>query len=103
MSAETLIDRRDLPRNEELRVTVHEYRNRPYVSLRKFFPDVTGEPGTYSPGKGLTVSVTLIPFLRAALQRAEHHALEHGLVDEESYDSIGEPLPEALGGERRAA
>ena len=80
---------------EELRIELSEYRGFTYVGLRRWYRD---EAGDWKPGKGLSVTADLIPWLRVGLEQAECRALELNLLDEESYESAGLALPVALTG-----
>jgi hypothetical protein len=80
-------------RDGELRVELQPYRAQTYLSARKWYRSQNGQ---WLPGKGLSVHVTMVPMLRAALERAEREALVSGLLDEESYEGAGLPLPPEL-------
>jgi hypothetical protein len=84
---------RQLLSGEELRVEVSPYRAQHYISLRRWY---LADDGEYRPGKGLSVHVVHVPFLRAALERAEAEMLAAGLLDEVAYESVGLPLPAEL-------
>ena len=88
-----IIDRRPLRPSEEIRIALEEYRGHPYCSARKWW---RGPEGTFLPGKGLTIRAELLPWLRQALERAEAEALRLGLLDEESYEAVGLPVPPEL-------
>jgi hypothetical protein len=89
-----LIGSHELPRGEELRCEISEFRGRQYLGIRKWYDS----RGTLMPGKGISVPIALLPRVRAWLERAEGAALAAGLIDEEAYESAGLPLPRELGG-----
>ncbi len=89
-----LIDSRDLPRGEELRVELSDYRGFTYIGLRRWYRNGDG----FAPGKGLSMRATMIPWLRRVLEQAEARALELGLLDEESYEACGLPVPAEITG-----
>jgi hypothetical protein len=90
-----LIDSRSMPRGEELRVELVEYRGKVYLNARKWWRAADGE---LRPGKGLSLPANLLPWLRRAVEQAEAAALADGLLDEEAFEAAGLPLPVALGG-----
>jgi len=91
-----LIDARPLfGGREELRVCLEAYRGVTRLHLRRWYRD--GD--VWKPGKGLAVTPDAIPWLRAKLAEAEAAALEAGLIPEEAYELLGEPLPAELVGE----
>jgi hypothetical protein len=61
------------------RLTTYEGHN--LVDIRTFF---TGADGTMQPAKGLSCSVTRLPDLLKALQKAHAKAIELGLIDGEA-------------------
>jgi hypothetical protein len=61
------------------RLTTYEGHN--LVDIRTFF---TGADGTMQPAKGLSCSVTRLPDLAKAVQKALAKAVELGLVDAEA-------------------
>ncbi|HUF69819.1 MAG TPA: transcriptional coactivator p15/PC4 family protein [Longimicrobiales bacterium] len=74
---------------EELRVELSDYRGHTYIGLRRWYQD--GDE--WKPGKGLSVSVDQIPFLRRAIVEAEQRAIALGALDPEAYEAINEPVP----------
>jgi hypothetical protein len=55
--------------DEEVQVSIGEFKNRKYVDFRIYFP---GEDGTKFPTKrGLTLAAELLPELKKGLQAAE--------------------------------
>jgi hypothetical protein len=92
--ADAVIDARTLHNGDELRITIGPYRGFSYINVRRWYQPPDSK--VWSPGKGVTLRTELIPWLRAALERAEQHALDARLLDEESYESCGLPLPDAL-------
>jgi hypothetical protein len=89
------IAERPTARGETLRVALSEFRGRHYLNVRTWYRDSAGE---LKPGRGLSLAVTLLPWLRRQLEVAEAAALEAGLLDEEAYESCGLALPAELGG-----
>jgi len=89
-----LVGERELPSGERLRVALESYRGRVYLHARRYYRD--GDE--WKPGKGLGLDPALLPWLRKAIADAEAVALAEGLVDEESYEAAGLPLPPQLGG-----
>ena len=90
-----LLDAKALPRGEELRIELSDYRGFTYIGLRKWYRNGEG----WAPGKGLSLRATMIPYLRQALEHAEAEALRLGLLDEEAYESCGLPIPPEILGE----
>jgi hypothetical protein len=81
---------------EEIRVAFSTFKGHLYLDARKWWKDGSGE---FKPGKGLSVRISDLPWLRAALEKAEAKALADGALDEESYESIGLALPATLTGD----
>ena len=90
---ENLIDRKSLPRGEELRVALEPYRGRHYLSVRRWWLDGT----ELKPGKGVNMHVADLPWLLRALRLAEQAAIEKGLLDLCDYEVIGAAIPPELG------
>jgi hypothetical protein len=79
-----------LPRGEELRVELVEYRGQTYVGIRRWY---RRPGGPWSPGKGANLRIGFLPWLRAALETAEGRALELGALAEEDFELAGRPIP----------
>jgi len=94
---EKLIDARELFPGEELRVALSPYRGQVYFGARRWFLPPEGED--WRPGKGLSVHVRYLPWLRRAILEAEREALSGGELQEQDYELAGLPLPPELGGE----
>ena len=93
--APELIDARDLRAGEELRISIEPYRGHTYLSIRRWWKD----GNVWKPGKGATLRIGVLPWLRRALEAAERRALELGVLAEEDFELAGRPLPPELGGE----
>ena len=78
--------------NEELRVTMSNFRQQQYLHCRRYYRD--GD--VWKPGKGLAIRVDLLPWLLGALRQAEAAALTAGLLELEDYAEHGLPLPSSL-------
>jgi hypothetical protein len=81
--------------SEEVRVEVSRYRGHDYINIRKWW---RGPDGTFLPGKGATLRITMLPWLRKAIEAAEGRALELGALAEEDFELAGLPLPPELTG-----
>lgn len=79
--------------SEELRIDLRTFRGHTAVHVRRWF---TSKDGRLLPGKGTGVPVHLIPWLRAAVERAEETALEIGLLGSDDYTAAGIAPPAAL-------
>jgi transcriptional coactivator p15 (PC4) len=88
-----VIGERQLGRGDVLRIDIHDFKGNDYLNLRKWYTTADGQP---APGKGLTVSVHLIPWLLGQLQKAEQHALELGLLAEEDFELVGRDIPREI-------
>jgi hypothetical protein len=86
-------------RDGELRIALSDFKGRTYLNARTWYRAVVDDE--LRPGRGLSVPVTTLPWLRAAIERAEAQALADGLLDEEAYEGAGLELPAELGGARR--
>ena len=66
---------------EELRVALKRYRGHDYVDIRTYVePYVDEGEGRVPTRKGVTLAVTKLPELIAALQKAEDTAVETGAL-----------------------
>lgn len=91
-----VIDAWTVRHGEEMRVLLQGYRGKTYLHVRRFYQD---EHGAWQPGKGATLAPEDLPRLRRAVLAAERAALEAGLIPEEAYELLDEPLPAVLLGE----
>jgi len=71
---------------EQLRVDLRTFRGHTAVHVRRWYPS---KDGRFLPGKGAGVPVRLIPWLRAAVERAEKVALSLGLLSPDDYTAAG--------------
>ncbi len=68
-------------RLEELRIALKEYKGHSYVDIRTFVEPYADEgEGRVPTKKGVTMALTKLPELIAALQRAESEARAAGLL-----------------------
>jgi hypothetical protein len=80
---------------DEWRVYFDHYRGRQQLHVRYWWRNAAGE---LRPGRGAAMPPTMLPWFRVAIEQAEAAALAAGMLDEESYEAAGLPLPIALGG-----
>jgi hypothetical protein len=69
-----------------------EWRRKVKLHIRCWFSD----DGTMRPGKGATIAVQDIPWLRAQLEAAEQEALRCGKLEQEDYTEHDLPVPPTL-------
>jgi hypothetical protein len=70
-----------IPKNarEHVRVELNEFKGKQLASVRVWADKGDGSPPIATP-KGLTVSISLLPSINAALAEAEREAREAGLI-----------------------
>jgi single-stranded DNA-specific DHH superfamily exonuclease len=65
-------------KEEEVRFSIREYKERQYFDVRVWF--LSGEGGEYHPTKkGITLSLELLPELRKGIERVSRQASELAL------------------------
>lgn len=84
-----------IARGDVVRVSRSFYAGQHRIDLRRFYRPADAldfRPTT----KGINVSIRDLPALRAALQRLEASAIQHGQLTEEDFERHGLPVPDAL-------
>ncbi|MBI4595119.1 MAG: transcriptional coactivator p15/PC4 family protein [Candidatus Tectomicrobia bacterium] len=65
--------------SEEVRITLEEFKGHKLLDLRVWYEDDNGEKKPTK--KGISISTTLFPELKAALEKAEAVLREKGLIE----------------------
>lgn len=68
--------------DEEIRVSLREYKGHPYIDIRLYWKPPEGEPGPTK--KGVTLNPELFPGLKKAMGALEAALVKAKLIDEES-------------------
>jgi len=71
--------------DEEIRVSLREYRGHPFIDIRVYYKPSDGEPGPTR--KGVTLNPELYPELKKALRALEHALVKHRLLDREAIEA----------------
>ncbi|KRT75205.1 MAG: Transcriptional Coactivator p15 (PC4) [Candidatus Rokubacteria bacterium CSP1-6] len=68
--------------DEEIRVSLREYKGHPFIDIRVYWKPPEGEPGPTK--KGVTLNPELFPGLKKAMGALEAALVKAKLIDEES-------------------
>lgn len=68
--------------DEEIRVSLREYKGHPFIDIRVYWKPPEGEPGPTK--KGVTLNPELFPELKKALAALEAALVKAKLIDAES-------------------
>ena len=68
--------------DEEIRVSLREYKGHPFMDIRVYWKPPEGEPGPTK--KGVTLNPELFPGLKKAMGALEAALVKAKLIDEES-------------------
>jgi hypothetical protein len=68
--------------DEEIRVSLREYKGHPFIDVRVYWKPPEGEPGPTK--KGVTLNPELFPQLKKAMGALEAALVKAKLIDEES-------------------
>ena len=67
--------------DEEIRVSLREYKGHPFIDIRVYWKPPEGEPGPTK--KGVTLNPELFPGLKKAMGALEAALVKAKLIDEE--------------------
>jgi len=67
--------------DEEIRVSLREYKGHPFIDIRVYWKPPEGEPGPTK--KGVTLNPELFPEFKQAIAALEAALLKAKLIDEE--------------------
>lgn len=68
--------------DEQIRVSLREYKGHPYIDIRVYWKPPEGEPGPTK--KGVTLNPELFPGLKKAMGALEAALVKAKLINEES-------------------
>jgi len=68
--------------DEQIRVSLREYKGHPFIDIRLYWKPPEGEPGPTK--KGVTLNPELFPGLKKAMGALEAALVKAKLIDEES-------------------
>jgi len=75
--------------DEEIRVSLREFKGHPFIDIRVYWKPADGEPGPTK--KGVTLSPELFPRLKEAISALEAALLKAQLVDRQAAESVHHP------------
>ncbi len=75
--------------DEEIRVSLREFKGHPFIDIRVYWKPPDGEPGPTK--KGVTLSPELFPRLKEAISALEAALLKAQLVDRRAAESVHHP------------